>query len=145
MIICIIILLLLAFAIFCVIRDDEWAPFLISVIIFGVGPCLMIWGISYETNADLRVFHDSTHKQYMDNIVMYKDAAKIEFDSPALTDLKYQHYQTEIGKDIADLQRSIKEYNASLIRKRIYKDNIVWGWLIFLDDDLDEIRIEELQ
>lgn len=147
MIIVLILLAIWGFTWYLAIRvDDEWfgGVLFIGVTIF-LAWLIPFWA-SYNTYVECRAFYDTTHKQYADNIQVYKEAAMIEFKSSSLTDLKYQNYQTEIGKDIGDLQKNIKYYNKMIISKRLYGNNPLFSWFIVKpDDDMKELRYEVAQ
>ena len=107
------------------------------VIIFFVG-------VSYTTYLDIRAQYDAVISQYRGAVTMYADYATLDVEKATFTDLKYQGYQENIAKVIADLRREIVCYNKVLIQKRIMDKNPVFSWLIIAPDkDMKIINIVE--
>ena len=81
---------------------------------------------------------DNLLAQYKGAIVLYEDKAiAIDMGSAvkhALTDLRYQGYQSKMGDFVLDLRKSITEYNSTVIRKRLMKKNFFYNWYIIPPD-----------
>ena len=108
------------------------AFFWLALVAFGVN-CIP-WGMSYKTYLDSRAFYSATKEQYASSITVYKDHATIDVASIAWTDFKYQGYQNEVASFIKDLRKVVTEYNETIVKKRIFKNNILFNWLIIAPD-----------
>ena len=91
----------------------------------------IVWLWSWDTTVDMKQ-NLANLSAYKHTIETYKKNAMGEFKAgAALTDLKYQNYQQQIGQMITDLRGRIVSYNNSFVGKNAYKDNWLWSWCIF--------------
>ena len=100
----------------------------------ALGLCSAIWSISYGNYLDSRAFYSATKEQYASAVVVYADYATIDVDSIAWTDFKYQGYQNEVAFFIKDLRKKVTEYNETIVKKRVFKKNIFFNWLVVSPD-----------
>lgn len=97
---------------------------------------------SYDNYADMKAFWKITNEQYSEAIEMYVDKAVLKIDVDTFTDFRYQGYQENIASLIKDLRKHVVWYNQNFVTKKIYKDNILISWLIFVpDDDMKLIKM----
>jgi len=94
---------------------------------------IVVWN-SYISYVGLRSTYDATIEQYATSIEMYGDKAVIDLESAAWTDFKYQGYQPNVSKFIADLRAELTSYNRSFISKQKYHENWFFNWLIIPPD-----------
>lgn len=69
-------------------------------------------------------------EQFSQTIKSYTEYGIVEFQNNKtgeITDLKYQNYQTQIGKMIIDLRDQITQYNAKLIGKEVMNKHWFWS------------------
>lgn len=117
------------------------------VIAGGYGVVVAIsLSVSYGTYMNTRAYYDNLIAQYKGAIVLYEDkAVALDMEkaaSHALTDMKYQGYQKQMGDFILDLRRSITRYNSTVIKKRLMKKNFFYGWYVVAPDpDMQLINI----
>jgi hypothetical protein len=102
---------------------------IIAIIFSGV----IIW-TSYISYVELKATYDATIEQYATSVEMYGDKAVIDVERAALTDFKYQGYQTNIAIFIKDLRGKLTTYNSAFISKKEYNKNWFFGWLIIPPD-----------
>lgn len=96
--------------------------------------CSIFWGASYKTYLDARAFYSATKEQYSSAITVYKGHATIDVQSIAWTDLKYQGYQNEVASFIKDLREKVTEYNETIVKKKVFKSNILFNWFVVAPD-----------
>ncbi len=114
-------------------HDQSRAAFFwLTLVAFGF--CSIFWGASYKTYLDARAFYSATKEQYASAITVYKDHATIDVQSIAWTDLKYQGYQNEVASFIKDLREKVTEYNETIVKKKVFKSNILFNWLVIAPD-----------
>ena len=110
----------------------------------ALGLCSAAWGISYKSYLDSKAFYDATREQYASAIEVYTDHATIDVNSIAWTDLKYQGYQNEVASFIKDLRKKVTEYNETIVKKKVFKKNIFFNWLVVsADPDMVVIKLLE--
>jgi hypothetical protein len=79
-------------------------------------------------------------KQDAKAIELYAEKANKEFEragktAVALTDIKYNNYQTKMAEMILSLAYTVNRYNGVLISKRELSSNWIFSWLIIAPDD----------
>lgn len=96
---------------------------------------------SYRSYLDLK--RDKVAiQQYERAINLYLSKAKLEIDSNAMTDLKYNKYQDSLVKLIKDYRNCVNRYNNNLISKREMDNNFMFNLLVIgPDPDMKEINI----
>ena len=99
---------------------------------------LIIAGCSYYNMTWITVHYDEVAAVYGEAIDEYNSsvadmiATEGEVDNTTLTDFGQQGYPTILGKMIEDQRYVYVIYNKLLGKKQIYKNNILWSWLIFM-------------
>ena len=125
---------------------SEWG---IATIIVGVIVIIIfitILGTSYDTYLDARAFIDGTNHNCAEAINLYTEKSK-EFDllAETNTDLKYNSYQTSLKELIENYTILANKYNAVVIIKRRFDNNIIFSWLIISpDEDMKIVNIRDL-
>lgn len=100
---------------------------------------------SYGTYISDKTFYHSTHEQYVNTLKMYHKYAALDSKGEAMTDLVYKNYQTHIASFIETVRDEVVRYNASIVSKRIMKDNFFYSWFIIPpDDDMVPIKLGDL-
>lgn len=110
----------------------KWLVPVFSIIML-CGNGVVIW-FSYTSYVDLRATYDATIEQYATSIEMYGDKAVIDLKNAAWTDFKYQGYQQNAAKFIADLRSELTAYNKAFISKKKFHENWFFGWVIIPPD-----------
>ena len=95
--------------------------------------CATWWG-SYDSYLDTKSFYEATVEQYASAIEIYGDKAVIDIEAAAWTDFKYQGYQENISKFVADLRNRIVAYNEIMIAKMTMDKNPLFSWLVIAPD-----------
>ena len=125
---------------------DRWQNVLGWSIIFGVVSCVIfggIWGSSYNSYVDTRVFYDATREQYAEAVTVYKDHAVIDMGKATFTDFKYQGYQDNVAELVIHLRNEIVNYNKTITEKRVMARNPLFSWFIIEpDDDMKIIKMK---
>ena len=101
---------------------------------------------SYDSYLDARAYYDNVIAQYKGAITLYEDkAVALDMEKAvkdALTDLRFQGYQSKMGDFIMDLRKTITAYNKCVIKKGIMDKNFFYGWYIIPPDkDMKTIDI----
>jgi hypothetical protein len=118
-----------------------WGAVGALIIVFAWG-CIL-WG-SYNSYLDSRAFFSATKEQYRSALTVYKDHATIDVKAASLTDFKYQGYQEQIGHFVKTLRSKVTDYNETIVKKRVMKDNILFKWMIIApDSDMVPINLLE--
>lgn len=130
--------------------DDDWddrrntlkwlVPIFSTIVLCGNGAVMLV---SYAGYVDLRATYDATIEQYTTSIEMYGDKAVIDLKSAAWTDFKYQGYQQNAAKFIADLRSELTAYNKAFVSKKKFHENWFYGWLIIPPDS--DMRIVSMK
>jgi len=114
-------------------EGNDFTAATVGFLIPGViGSIIMafVWGNSYDNYVVMQE-RLSNINQYAQTIKSYSKLGVAEFKAGSeITDLKYQNYQTQIGKMITDLRDQITRYNTRLIGKNVMKKSWMWNWCI---------------
>ncbi len=114
--------------------------------IFAIGTMLFILlailGTSYSISIYNKTFYETIRLTHPHAIEMYQDKVIINVDS--LTDFRYSGHADNIKELIVELRNDIYDYNKSLIRKRVVKQNIIFSWLIHDFDDLPLLELSDM-
>jgi hypothetical protein len=102
---------------------------------------------SYSTYIDLRK-NLAVIEQYKETVELYAEKGVQEFrpgsaSSNEFTDLKYNNYQTQIGKMIREMRDSIVKYNTLFTSKKVLNDSFMFSWYIYLPDDMKAIKMAD--
>lgn len=92
----------------------------------------------------------ATVQQYRDSIDMYSERGMFAFQAAngfgiggkEITDLKYQTYQQQMARMIAELREQVAEYNKDLAGKQVMKNHFMWNILIYLPEDMKPLTLE---
>jgi hypothetical protein len=120
-------------------EDLSGMIFAISTILFIL---LAIIGCSYSISIYNKTFYETIRLTHSHAIEMYQDKVIINVDS--LTDFRYSGHADNIKDLIVELRNNIYDYNKSLIRKRVVKQNIIFSWLIHDFDDLPLLELSDM-
>lgn len=118
-------------------KDDYGEGWRIVSIALGVISILIIsisLAKSYNSYVDCRAFYDGVNEQYFGAVEMYQDKAILSIEQAALTDFKYQGYQSNISRFVRDLRDRVADYNSVVLEKRVMSKTLMFNWLIVAPD-----------
>lgn len=142
----IILLLLIVVAVwfwFLAIRSSEEECFAVvtvfSLLVAGSFALAVI--LSYTTSVEAEAVYQSLALTHSQAIEVYEGKTVLHLDS--LTDFRYAGYQESMSGLIRDVRDEVYEYNRLIIRKRILRRNIFFGWYVH-SPDLPVIELKEI-
>jgi hypothetical protein len=125
---------------------NMFAGFIISTVVLSIVSIFVV-ADSYSTYIDLRK-NLAVIEQYKETVELYAEKGVQEFrpgsaSSNEFTDLKYNNYQTQIGKMIREMRDSIVKYNTLFTSKKVLNDSFMFSWYIYLPDDMKAIKMAD--
>ena len=125
---------------------DDWGVlwcWTIPCSLLAIIVCSIVMIVSWDSAVDQHK-RIASFEQYASRLQVYTEKANVEFKSQAITDLKYQEYQSQLGEMITELSKIVIRYNQCQVGKKIYDDNLMFFGLISYDESLPaNLRMED--
>jgi len=103
---------------------------------------IISWGCSYGSYVDLRTYKDGEILQH-DLKALNAVSQTINADDNLIAESKDGYYEGLV-EGIYDAKRRINDYNRTIIEKKMYGNNIFFGWYVIEpDEDMKVIDVSE--
>jgi len=119
-------------------KGSMTVTFVLMGVLYGA-IVLLIYMLSFDSYSRSRAQYDRVVAQYGQAVVIYQNKATIDVKKvgDTFTDLRFQGYQEKMSEFIADLRKTVTEYNNTIITKKVWSRNfMVGGYIVQTDPDM---------